>query len=705
MKFFSNLRLQQKIFFFLSILITGIFILLFIGVWWNMRSQLTNQQKEKMQEHLADLVNLCELHKEDRQKSLDNAARLAQNLFLQMGQYKEDSTQMIQMNIKHQETQAVTRLSIPTMYIGKQKINFNYDWVDNIEKMTGFQCIIFQKIPQGFLRVATTHLVSDKSIRVIGTYLPKESVISKTISEGKDYSGTASNNNNSTVLTHYMPIKHKGKVVGILAVGGQTKDDKSLGTRITARKYFNSGYVYVMAGNGEVIYHPNPKFKGTNFKYSNQKFYSSVIKNKSGSDRYFINNEWRWQHYQYYKPFDIYIGIVVSEKKFLNDILNELFGMLLFMILTLLFLSLYIINILLKPLLKPLKTIESSIGKLANGLSVKKLNFATKDEIGDICNSLNNLIEEVRKYTYFAEEIGKNNLEANLKLSHKDNVLGNALLKMQSNLLKVEQENTVKSWAIEHNVILSETLRKYSDSIDLLSEKVLNFFIYYLPMQQGAFYTVEENEKNEKYLAMKIAYAYERKKMIKQHIDTRDGLLGQVYRSGEMIYSEEMPKNYLTFTTGLENYQASYLLIVPLKIGNEVFGLLELVSFYPLEKYKIDFMLQCSETIASSMSITQSNELTKILLVDMQETAERLMQQDEELRQNLEELETLQEVSDEKQKEIERLLENAKFAHEQSKENTKQLKMMQIDNLKKQQEYLKIIEEHKKEIELLKMKE
>ncbi|TAE67883.1 MAG: HAMP domain-containing protein [Bacteroidetes bacterium] len=702
MNFLSNLRLQQKIFLFTSILICFIFILLFIGISWNMRAHLFKQQDEKMQEHLTDLINLCELHKEDRQYSLDNAANLAKNIFGQLGQAREDSVQSVVINATHQETQSTIKLTIPVLYAGKQKITFNYDWVDNIQKLTSFQCIIFQKIPQGFIRTASTHVISDKNLRVVGTYIPNEGKIAKKLLEGKDYIGSA-NNNNSPVLTHYMPIKNnKGKIIGALAVGGQIKNNLVLGEKMTKRKYFNNAYVYAMLGNGEVIYHPNPAFKGTNFKHSNPNFYATLLKNKEGKDRYSINNEWRWQYYKYYEPFDMYIGIVVSEKNFINLILNDLIGMLVFMLLALLLLSLYLMNVLLRPLLKPLKEIEIVISRLSEGISVKELDINRKDEIGEICNSLNVLIQQLKKYTYFAEEIGKNNLETKLELNNEYNVLGNSLIKMQYNLKNLATENKLRSWAIEHNIIISEILRKYSESIELLSEKVLDFFIEHLNIQQGAFYVVEEYENKTKFLNLKIAYAYERKKMIKKQIDITDGLLGQAYHTGSMIYSEDMPKDYLSYVTGLEDYTATYLLIVPLKIGDDVFGVLELVSFYPIEKYKLDFATQSSETIASSMSITQSNELTKQLLVDMQETTERLLQQDEELRQNLEELQALQDISDTKQAEIEKLLANAEYQKQMTKENSTQLKMMQIEGLKKQQEYLQIIDEYKKEIETLK---
>jgi hypothetical protein len=266
---------------------------------------------------------------------------------------------------------------------------------------------------------------------------------------------------------------------------------------------------------------------------------------------------------------------------------------------------------------------------------------------------------------------------------------------MRDNLKKIREENEIRSWAIEQNIIISETLRKYAENIDTLSEKVLDFFIHNLPAQQGAFYVVSEDQYKNKYLDMKISYAYQRTKMIKKHIDVEEGLLGQVYKSGKYIYLEKLPKNYLTFVTGLEELEASYLLIVPIKIGQEIFGIVELVSFYPLPQYKIDFVNLCSESIASSMSITQSNEITQNLL--------RLMEQDEEeLRQNLEEMEVLKELAENKEKEIKKLLENAQYSEEQIKENMKQLKLMQIESLKKQNEYKKTIEKYEEDNKILK---
>ena len=79
---------------------------------------------------------------------------------------------------------------------------------------------------------------------------------------------------------------------------------------------------------------------------------------------------------------------------------------------------------------------------------------------------------------------------------------------------------------------------------------------------------------------------------------------------------------------------ANHLLIVPLRINNEVLGILELASFNEFEEYKIQFIEKLGESIASSILSVKSAEKTQELLKESQSITQELRQKEEELREN-----------------------------------------------------------------------
>ena len=305
------------------------------------------------------------------------------------------------------------------------------------------------------------------------------------------------------------------------------------------------------------------------------------------------------------------------------------------------------------------------LGELAKGNidRNKKLKIKSRDEVGQMGESLNTLIEGLNTTASFAKEIGKGNLDKDFKLLSDQDTLGQSLLEMRESLKKAQQkeeerkrEEEKQNWANKGLAKFGDILRQNQDDMNEFTYHILSNLVKYVDAIQGGLYLINDEDENDKHIEMTACYAYSRRKYVEKRIEMGEGLVGRSIMEQKSIHLTEIPEEYINITSGLGEAAPNSILIVPLKVNDEIFGAIELAGFKAFEDYVIKFVEDVGEDIASTIKTTKINIRTNQLLEQSQQQSEELSSQEEEMRQNMEELKATQEEADRRSVEMEGLI-------------------------------------------------
>ncbi len=281
----------------------------------------------------------------------------------------------------------------------------------------------------------------------------------------------------------------------------------------------------------------------------------------------------------------------------------------------------------------------------------------TNDEIGEMAIATNMLVSGLKATSGFAENIGKGQYDSNFKPLSEHDVLGNALITMRNNLSKVAEEDKKRSWSTEGLAKFGEILRVNNTDEQKLADEIIGNLVKYLRANQGALYLIDDEDGDEQSMSMVACYAWDKKKFLNHKIHKGEGLAGQCWQEKETVFLTDVPQNYIKITSGLGDSNPTCILIVPLKVNDQIFGVIELASFNTMQQNEIEFIEKIGESIASTISSVKVNARTQRLLGESQQMTEEMRAQEEEMRQNMEELQATQEEMERNQRETESTME------------------------------------------------
>jgi PAS domain-containing protein len=256
----------------------------------------------------------------------------------------------------------------------------------------------------------------------------------------------------------------------------------------------------------------------------------------------------------------------------------------------------------------------------------------------------------VEQLSGFIDAVSAGDYNVALALEGENGDLTNKLITMRDKLKENAENERKRGWSTMGLAQIGEILRVTSN-VSELYDNIIKFIVKYTRSNQGGLFIINEQEddKTEVYLELVACYAYERKKFLTKKILPGEGQVGLCFQEGQRVYLLDVPEQYIHITSGLGSKKPNALLLIPMKINGEVYGVIELATFAKYEDFEIELIEKLAESIASTISTVRVNESTRILLEKTQQQAEEMKSQEEEIHQNIEELEATQEEMRRKQ--------------------------------------------------------
>jgi hypothetical protein len=280
------------------------------------------------------------------------------------------------------------------------------------------------------------------------------------------------------------------------------------------------------------------------------------------------------------------------------------------------------------------------VRELEKGRRPGKLFFNANNEYGEIADHLNRHVDKLDEKVRFMKTVDDQQDPLHYE-PEKDDLLGQEIKNMAGRLKIIRSEENkrqaadhISNWTSEGIAHFAEILRSERENVSELSFIIIRELVIFLNVEMGTIFLTTDGEGEEKMVETIAGYAYDRRKYINKKFAFGEGLPGTCALEKEKIYINELPEDYSDIISGVGQTKPGYVLLVPLKTGEEIFGILELASFRALEKHELAFVDQLAESIASTLQSVQTNERTAFLLRQSQEQAEKLLQEIKELKES-----------------------------------------------------------------------
>ncbi|GAB6095231.1 hypothetical protein JCM14469_14830 [Desulfatiferula olefinivorans] len=189
---------------------------------------------------------------------------------------------------------------------------------------------------------------------------------------------------------------------------------------------------------------------------------------------------------------------------------------------------------------------------------------------------------------------------------------------------------------------ISDMIRDLSGNLpyDELVSKGLNYIARYTDACIGALYAYDKNTKTCRLTA---SYAFVDRKYLSESFKAGEGIVGQVALERKPIHLHNIERTDALANTGTVSEPPRSIYTVPLIFDHMLYGVLELGSFEPFSKPKIDFLNAAAINLSSYLFSSVQNEEIQRLLQESRNANNSLQARTDEVNEANEKLTAMNE--------------------------------------------------------------
>jgi methyl-accepting chemotaxis protein len=468
MSWIDNIKIGTR----LNLIMAGFVVVAFaiFGVIANnmIQKQIKDTTDDRMTEQVKDLVEVIAVELQTNREKINLSMNLASTYLQNLGGISESANESIDFPLIDPTTGYSSTITLKKWSMGGSLIHNNTNIVDAIHGMGVEAVTIFQKISQGYIRISTNVKQNDGS-RAVGTYIPSSSPVAQAIDKGQAYIGRALVLND-WYLTSYKPILIDGEVKGMLFVGMPEKNLTQIRTLFSKKKFFNTGYPYIVGIDGILIVHPTSE--GTNI--GNESFFKFMLNHKTGE---VVRNEYVWQgqnkiqYIKYFEPIEAFITVGFYESE-MNKILNQIRITLIIVTLLAVSIVMLVLRAIVQSVVKALrKGVQFAAEVSAGNLNVS-IDIDQKDEIGELANSLKGMVTKLRDIVENIKTGAESISSASLEVSSASQQLSQGASEQASSAEEVSSSMEQMSANIQQNTDNAQQAEKISLNVSQGVQKV-----------------------------------------------------------------------------------------------------------------------------------------------------------------------------------------------------------------------------------------
>lgn len=392
MNFLNNLKIGVR----LNLLLSLVMVIILITLGWYIYSYQKKNwiavANQRMEEQVDDMIHYVDAQIKGILSEVSAAANMTNELVIKKTRFELNRQSLKRVSVTNQLTKNVSNILLPELLTNGQPLYNDFALVDMIGNQTKAKATIFQKFDSGYVRISTNVLKEDGQ-RAVNTYIPNTSPVIQKIERGETYVGRAFVVN-AWHQAIYIPIKIDGSIQGMIYVGiDEKKSFPAIKNFIAEKKYYETGYPYMIDKQGNFLVHPTHEGKNA----SNDDFFLMMTESglNKGNMEYLWQGKEKIQFFEYYEPINSYIVATLYKADFMrniNNIRNVIIGAVLFSIMV----FFIVITIISRSITTGLKKGIKMASQIASGYLNEDIRIEQKDEIGDLAKALQNMVEKLR---------------------------------------------------------------------------------------------------------------------------------------------------------------------------------------------------------------------------------------------------------------------------------------------------------------------